>query len=57
MHVLDSSAFIDEYTTDEQIATIPMVRGELEESYELLATERLEPYHDDHLGVVARPRE
>ena len=29
MHVLDSSAFIDEYTTDEQIATIPMVREEL----------------------------
>jgi UPF0271 protein len=31
MHVLDSSAFIDEYTTDEQIATIPMVREELED--------------------------
>lgn len=23
--------------------------------YEILDTERLEPYHDDHLGVVARP--
>lgn len=31
MQVLDSSAFIDEYTTDEQIATIPMVREELED--------------------------
>ena len=31
MHVLDSSAFIDEYTTDEPIATIPMVREELED--------------------------
>jgi UPF0271 protein len=31
MHVLDSSAFIDEYTTDERIATIPMVREELED--------------------------
>ena len=31
MHVLDSSAFIDEYTTEERIATIPMVREELED--------------------------
>jgi UPF0271 protein len=31
MHVLDSSAFIDEYTTDEPISTIPMVREELED--------------------------
>ena len=31
MHVLDSSAFIDEYTTDDRIATIPMVREELED--------------------------
>jgi fibrillarin-like pre-rRNA processing protein len=27
----------------------------LGEAYEVLETERLEPYHDDHLGVVARP--
>ncbi|PSQ47896.1 fibrillin [Halobacteriales archaeon SW_7_65_23] len=27
----------------------------LEETYEILATERLEPYHDDHLAVVAQP--
>jgi fibrillarin-like pre-rRNA processing protein len=32
------------------------VLDELRERYEILATERLEPYHDDHLGVVARPR-
>ncbi|MDR9382177.1 MAG: NOB1 family endonuclease [Natronomonas sp.] len=31
MHVLDSSAFIDEYTTDEPVATIPMVREELQD--------------------------
>ena len=31
MQVLDSSAFIDEYATDEPIATIPMVREELED--------------------------
>ncbi|GAB3680827.1 NOB1 family endonuclease [Salinarchaeum chitinilyticum] len=30
MYVLDSSAFIREYHTDEQIATIPLVREELE---------------------------
>jgi fibrillarin-like pre-rRNA processing protein len=32
------------------------VRSELEETYEVLETERLEPFHDDHLAVVARPR-
>ena len=31
MQVLDSSAFIDDYTTGEQVATIPMVREELED--------------------------
>lgn len=29
---------------------------ELEERYEVLETRRLDPYHDDHLGVVARKR-
>jgi len=33
------------------------VLDELGERYEVLETERLEPFHDDHLGVVARPRE
>ncbi|WP_049981907.1 fibrillarin-like rRNA/tRNA 2'-O-methyltransferase [Halolamina rubra] len=32
------------------------VRATLSGSYEILETERLEPYHDDHLGVVARKR-
>lgn len=31
MYVLDASAFIDEYHTNEDIATIPMVREELED--------------------------
>jgi UPF0271 protein len=31
MYVLDSSAFIQEYHTDESIASIPMVREELED--------------------------
>ncbi|MEF8776813.1 MAG: NOB1 family endonuclease [Haloarculaceae archaeon] len=31
MNVLDASAFINEYHTDEPIATVPMVREELED--------------------------
>jgi len=31
MYVLDSSAFINEYHTDEQVASIPLVREELED--------------------------
>jgi UPF0271 protein len=31
MYILDSSAFINEYHTDEQIASIPLVREELED--------------------------
>jgi len=32
------------------------VRETLSTTYEILETERLEPYHDDHLGIVARKR-
>ena len=32
------------------------VLDDLREDYEVLSTEPLEPYHEDHLGVVARPR-
>jgi fibrillarin-like pre-rRNA processing protein len=31
------------------------VLDELREEFEVLETERLEPFHDDHLAVVARP--
>ena len=31
------------------------VRADLEGGYEVLETRRLERYHDDHLGIVARP--
>lgn len=31
------------------------VRAELEESYEVLDSRRLDEYHLDHLGIVARP--
>jgi len=33
------------------------VVAELSASYEVLASEELDPYHEDHLGVVARPLE
>ncbi|MFC7250795.1 fibrillarin-like rRNA/tRNA 2'-O-methyltransferase [Halomicroarcula sp. GCM10025324] len=33
------------------------VRSDLEQSYEVLETARLDPYHADHLGVVATPRD
>jgi fibrillarin-like pre-rRNA processing protein len=32
------------------------VLDDLREGYEVLGTASLEPYHDDHLAVVARPR-
>ena len=32
------------------------VTERLEAGYEILETERLEPYHDDHLAVVATPK-
>ena len=33
MHVLDTSAFIHEYHTDESLASIPLVREELEDEH------------------------
>ncbi|WP_435332919.1 fibrillarin-like rRNA/tRNA 2'-O-methyltransferase [Haloarchaeobius sp. TZWWS8] len=32
------------------------VLDDIEREYEVLETERLDPLHEDHLGVVARPR-
>ncbi|MFW5911291.1 MAG: fibrillarin-like rRNA/tRNA 2'-O-methyltransferase [Halolamina sp.] len=40
----------------EPAAVFEAVRETLGEAYEVLSTARLEPYHDDHLGVVARKR-
>jgi len=45
-----------EDVTREPAAVFEDALAELETAYEVLATERLEPYHEDHLGVVARPR-
>jgi fibrillarin-like pre-rRNA processing protein len=44
-----------EDVTREPEAVFEDVLATLEASYEVLATERLEPLHDAHLGVVARP--
>jgi fibrillarin-like pre-rRNA processing protein len=45
-----------EDVTRDPAAVFSDTLDELREVYELLATERLSPYHDDHLGVVATPR-
>lgn len=44
-----------EDVTREPDAVFDDVLDQLREGYEVLETARLEPYHDDHLGVVARP--
>ena len=46
----------EDVTADPE-AVFADVVAELEESYEILGTEQLDPYHEDHLGVVARPLE
>jgi fibrillarin-like pre-rRNA processing protein len=45
----------EDVTADPE-AVFDDVVGTLSEGYEILERERLEPYHTDHLGVVARPR-
>jgi fibrillarin-like pre-rRNA processing protein len=32
------------------------VQSELSETYDIVTTERLEPFHEDHLAIVARPQ-
>lgn len=45
-----------EDVTREPSAVFADVREELSEGYEIAETRRLEEYHADHLGIVARPR-
>ncbi|WP_276271560.1 fibrillarin-like rRNA/tRNA 2'-O-methyltransferase [Haloarcula litorea] len=45
-----------EDVTADADAVFADVLAAVEDEYEVLATERLDPYHDAHLGVVARPR-
>ena len=44
-----------EDVTRDPSAVFDDVLETLETTYEILETERLEPFHDDHLAVVARP--
>jgi len=44
-----------EDVTREPEAVFDEVVGDLAEGYDILARQRLEPFHADHLGVVARP--
>jgi fibrillarin-like pre-rRNA processing protein len=45
-----------EDVTREPAAVFEDALATLREGYEVLERDRLEPYHADHLGVVARPR-
>ena len=45
-----------EDVTAEPSAVFESVRADLQPTYEILETERLEPFHEDHLAVVARKR-
>jgi fibrillarin-like pre-rRNA processing protein len=45
-----------EDVTRDPSAVFSDVLDRLSEGYEVLETEQLEPYHEDHLAVVARPR-
>jgi fibrillarin-like pre-rRNA processing protein len=44
-----------EDVTGDPEAIFESVLTELKEVYDVLATTRMDPYHDDHLAVVARP--
>ncbi|QFU84218.1 fibrillarin-like rRNA/tRNA 2'-O-methyltransferase [Natronorubrum aibiense] len=45
-----------EDVTRDPAAVFEDVQAALEDGYEILETQRLEAYHTDHLGIVARPR-
>ncbi len=45
-----------EDVTDDPEAVFERVLTQLDEGYEILETERLDPLHTDHLGVVATPK-
>lgn len=45
-----------EDVTREPSAVFDDVLADLADEYEVLETAQLAPYHDDHLGVVARPK-
>lgn len=53
--VLAVKARSEDVTGDPEVV-FESVLEELREDYRIMATERLDRYHDAHLGVVARPR-
>jgi fibrillarin-like pre-rRNA processing protein len=53
--ILAIKARSEDVTRDPQ-AVFSDAQSTLESEYEILTSERLEPFHDDHLGVVARPK-
>jgi len=55
-HLLLAIKARSEDVTADPDAVFEEVCEELRERYEILDRERLDPYHDDHLGVVARKR-
>ncbi len=52
--LLSIKARSEDVTRDPE-AVFDEVVGEIEAEYEVLERRRLDPYHEDHLGVVARP--
>jgi fibrillarin-like pre-rRNA processing protein len=52
--VLAIKARSEDVTRDPE-AVFADARSTLESEYEIRRTERLEPFHDDHLGIVATP--
>ena len=55
-HLLLAIKARSEDVTAEPKTVFESVLDELESGYEIVDTERLDPYHDDHLAVVARRR-
>jgi len=53
--VLAVKARSEDVTADPE-TVFESVRDALEEAYDVLETQRLDRYHTDHLGIVARPR-
>jgi len=53
--VIAIKARSEDVTRDPE-AVFEAAQDSLSSAYEILTTERLEPFHDDHLGIVAEPK-
>ena len=54
-HLLMAIKARSEDVTADPKAVFERVRAELARTYDIVTTERLDPFHEDHLAVVARP--